>query len=219
MRDLAFFISWTCYGQWLHGDRRGSVDVEHNVYGQPWLPADSERWRGAREQMNQPPYALDAARRRLVLQAIREVCAHRRWILHAVHVRWSHIHVVVSGDQAPERMMNDFKAYASRALNAASLDGPPRKRWTRHGSTRHIDAEAHLAAAVHYVLHEQGEPMERWPETEAAHPATIIRALAYPVVGPTTTGNGDASPHRAVTTSPRRRGTAPARRPVAAPRR
>jgi len=33
-------------------------------------------------------------------------------------------------------VMNDFKAYASRWRNRMGLDGPNRKRWARHGSTR-----------------------------------------------------------------------------------
>jgi hypothetical protein len=64
-------------------------------------------------------------------------------------------------------MMNDFKAYASRALNKAGFDTPNRKRWTRHGSTRYINDESYLAAAINYVLNKQGEPMERWPESAA----------------------------------------------------
>jgi REP element-mobilizing transposase RayT len=164
VRDIAYFISWTCYGQWLHGDRRGSVDPENNEFGRPWLPPDSSRRQEEHELSSQPPYELDAPRRRVVLRAIREVCAHRGWTLHAAHVRKLHVHVVVSGDRDPDHMMNDFKAYASRALNAAGFDSPDRKRWTRHGSTRHIDDPRHLAAAVNYVLNMQGEPMERWPE-------------------------------------------------------
>lgn len=164
MRDIAFFLSWTCYGQWLHGDERGSVDESHNEFGLPWLSADAERYQEERAKMSQLPYEMDAPRRRLVLQSIREVCAYRGWTLHAVHVRARHIHVVVSGNQTPDRMMNDLKSYASRALNTANLDPPQRKRWTRHGSTRHIDDEHYLAAAVNYVLHKQGTPMERWPE-------------------------------------------------------
>jgi len=141
-----------------------SVDETHKEFGFPWLSADAERHQDERERMSQPSYDLDAPRRRLVLQSIRDVCAYRGWTLHAVHVRARHVHVVVSGNQTPDRMMNDFKSYASRALNTANFDTPQRKRWTRHGSTRHIDDERHLAAVVHYVLHKQGEPMERWPE-------------------------------------------------------
>src|SRR5438128_6581346 len=115
--------------------------------------------------MIEPDYAMDAARRSVLLAAVREVCAFRRWTLHAVHVRASHVHVVVSGAQTPERMMNDFKAYGSRALNKAGFDKPDCRRWSRHGSTRYINNERYLAAAINYVLNKQSEPMARWPES------------------------------------------------------
>ena len=157
-------ISWTCYGQWLHGDTRGSVDVEHNDVGEPFLSPGREAFAQEAASLAHPPYRMDAARRRVVLGAIRGVCRHRGWTLHAVHVRALHVHVLVSGAQTPERMMNDFKAYASRALNAAGFDRPDERRWTRHGSTRYVNGEAYRAAAAHYVLEKQGEPMERWPD-------------------------------------------------------
>jgi hypothetical protein len=40
MHAITAFISWTCYGQWLHGAARGSVDPEHNIVDMPWLPPD-----------------------------------------------------------------------------------------------------------------------------------------------------------------------------------
>jgi REP element-mobilizing transposase RayT len=164
MHLIHALITWTCYGQWLHGTERGSVDPEHNVPDTPFLPTDPDREASEREHMTQPAYEMDAPRRRVVLTAIRDVCLHRGWTLHAAHVRARHVHVVVSGMQTPERMMNDFKAYVSRALNAAGFDTPTRKRWTRHGSTKYINDESYLAAAVNYVLEEQGQNMERWPE-------------------------------------------------------
>ncbi len=109
--------------------------------------------------MDQPAYQLDAPRRNLVLRAIQDVCAHRRWRLLAAHVRSSHVHVVVTADHPPEKVMNDFKAYTSRALNAAGIDSPGRKRWSRHGSTQYLNNEGGVAGAVDYVLRRQGEPM------------------------------------------------------------
>ena len=35
---LAYFITFRCYGTWLHGDERGSVDRFHNIYGMPFIP-------------------------------------------------------------------------------------------------------------------------------------------------------------------------------------
>lgn len=40
---LAYFISITCYGTWLHGDQRGSIDRRHNLHGTAVLAADPAR--------------------------------------------------------------------------------------------------------------------------------------------------------------------------------
>ncbi|MGH2524913.1 MAG: transposase, partial [Anaerolineales bacterium] len=118
---LAYFITFVCYGTWLHGDERGSVDREHNLPGTPYLSPDAERARAEQELMDQPPYELDRQRREVVLKTIQEVCAHRGWSLLAAHVRSNHVHVVVQAVAKPEKVMNDFKAYASRRLNEAGL--------------------------------------------------------------------------------------------------
>lgn len=98
----------------------------------------------------------------MVLDAIVGVCRHRDWTLLAAHARSNHVHVVVAAESAPERMLNDFKAYASRALGAAKLDDPRQIRWARHGSTRWLLTAEEVEAAVRYVVHGQGAPMAVW---------------------------------------------------------
>ena len=78
--------------------------------------------------MTQPPYVLDEPARAVVLEAIKEVCTHRRWILLAAHVRTNHVHMILEADARPEKAMNDFKSYASRSLNRVEPDGAHRKR-------------------------------------------------------------------------------------------
>jgi REP element-mobilizing transposase RayT len=163
-QPLAFFISFTTYGAWLHGKDHGSVDVEHNQHETPFLSADPLQEAENRSAMAQPAFFLDAPRRAVVLAAIREVCNHRRWHLLACHVRTTHVHLIVHADAAPEKVMNDCKAYASRRLTEAGLDDRTRKRWTRHGSTKYIWDENYLGNAIHYVLHRQGEPMETYQD-------------------------------------------------------
>ncbi len=109
--------------------------------------------------MSQLAYSLDAVRRNTVLEAIQQVCAHRGWCLLAAHVRSTHVHTVVEAEAPPERIMNDFKAHASRWLNRLNLDDRARKRWTRHGSTRWLWKPAHVSAAIDYVVAGQGEAM------------------------------------------------------------
>lgn len=55
--------------------------------------------------------------------------------------------------------MNALKAYASRELNRTAMEEPNRRRWARHGSTRYLWTSNMIAAAIRYVLCEQGMPM------------------------------------------------------------
>ena len=79
----------------------------------------------------------------------------------AAHLRSNPVHTVVEAEAEPERVMNDFKAWASRALTR--LDGGAgRKRWARHGSTRRLWNAGDVTSAVKYVAEEQGQPMSRY---------------------------------------------------------
>ena len=94
-----------------------------------------------------------------MLETIKNVCSHGGWTLLAAHVRTNHVHAVVEAEVKPEKVMNDFKSYASRSLNRSGFGGPNRKRWGRHGSTRWLWKDEEVHAAIRYVVDEQGEPM------------------------------------------------------------
>ena len=156
---MRYFITFACYGGHLHGDESGSVDRHNNLPGGRLLEADPERVSAERQSMNQAPYLLDRVSRAVVLQALREVCLHRGWGMLAAHVRTNHVHAVVEAEVRPEKIMNDFKSYASRSLNRLRSDGSDRKRWARHGSTRWLWNDHDVQEAIRYVVEKQGEPM------------------------------------------------------------
>jgi REP element-mobilizing transposase RayT len=156
---MRYFITFACYGGHLHGDESGSVDRRHNLSGSRFLEADPARAAAERQGMKQAPYLLDRESRMAVLEALREVCSHRGWSLLAAHVRTNHVHVVVEAEAQPEKVMNDFKSYASRGLNRLGGDGSDRKRWARHGSTRRLWKDQDVRDAIQYVVEAQGEPM------------------------------------------------------------
>jgi len=149
-KPLAYFLSWTCYGTWLHGDARGSADDLHNVRGTPYLAPDPARQRHEAGLMKHDPVTLSSEARRLVEETIRAHCEIRQWRLLAVNVRSNHLHFVVDCDGriAPEDAMEQFKAWATRKLRERAF-------WTEHGSTRWINHEAGLLAAIDYVLNRQ----------------------------------------------------------------
>jgi REP element-mobilizing transposase RayT len=162
-RPLAYFLTFTCYGTWLHGDERGSVDREHSAPGTPVLPPDAVRRASEQEDLDQPPYLLDQARRQATLHALCEIARRKGWMLYAAHVRSNHIHLVVTAEGAPERILNDIKTAVSRRLNKSFPAERDRTRWTRHGSTRYLWTEEAVAEKMRYVLEGQGEPLERYP--------------------------------------------------------
>ena len=156
---MRYFITFSCYGGHLHGDESGSVGRRHNLHGGRVLETDPDRVSVERQAMDQSPCLLDFESRAVVLQALQEVCLHRSWGLLAAHVRTNHVHVVVEAEVRPEKIMSDFKSYASRAVNRLGHDGSDRKRWARHGSTRWLWKDQHVQEAIRYVGEEQGEPM------------------------------------------------------------
>ena len=156
---MIYLITFACYGRHLHGDRAGSVDRQHNLPGSRLIEADPKRVVAELQKMDQPPYGMDRRRREVVLAALLERCRQQNWALLAAHVRTNHVHIVVEAEARPERVMNDAKSYASRCLNRMGLDGPARKRWARHGSTRWLWRPEHISAAIRYVIDEQGDAM------------------------------------------------------------
>jgi REP element-mobilizing transposase RayT len=160
VKPLAYFITWTTYGTWLHGDARGWVQS-----GEPGIqPPDNARIESARQRMTDEAVLLDVAQRQIIEQVIREHCRIRGWMLHAASVRGNHVHVVVTADVAPEDAMKQFKAWGSRRLSdysrlparSASEGRDGRKRWwTEHGSTKWINDETYLQNAIRYVNERQ----------------------------------------------------------------
>src|SRR5437773_2382568 len=113
---LAYLITFRCYGTWVHGDERGSMDRKHNVYGSPKIAPNQSLQRSDIGQLRHAPVMLDARKRLIVEQAIREVCDYRRYVLRAINVRTNHVHSVVTALQEPEPLLEAFKSYSTRAL-------------------------------------------------------------------------------------------------------
>jgi REP element-mobilizing transposase RayT len=153
----AYLITFRTYGTWMPGDERGSVDRRYqNRFGTSKIAASDEKVRRREGLLKHKPFLLGLAERVIVEKAIREVCRVRGYVLIALNVRTNHVHIVVSSAGAPERVMDSFKAYATKALRTAGLATIEQSIWSRHGSTRYLWAEEHVAAAVEYVDNGQG---------------------------------------------------------------
>ena len=157
---LAYLITFRCYGTWLHGDERGSIDRFHNQYQTPYASPDINRKKYNEVKLNHKPVKLDATQRNAVEDAIREVCDHRIWFLNAINVRTNHIHAVVSTNGIKsERALNAFKSYATRKMRERNCWNYDHSPWSDKGSRRYLWNERSIELAIDYVINGQGDEL------------------------------------------------------------
>jgi REP element-mobilizing transposase RayT len=163
---IAVFITFRCYGTWLHGDERKSVDRHHNKYGSPRIQPKTA-WRKYNEsKLKHEPVRLNAVQRRAIEKAIRESCLKRGWILYALNVRTNHVHIVVSiGKNKPQSALIAFKANATRQMREDGCWDHEHTPWAEKGSRRLLWNEKSIVEACDYVVNSQGDELpdfDRW---------------------------------------------------------
>lgn len=161
--DRYWFLTWTTYGSWLPGDKRGFTDAEHKSPGTPTAAPNPALQSFAKQQMKGPVVFLTRLHATSLLTQFQETVRYRNWLLSAVAVMPTHIHLIVgvSNDPEPSKILSDFKSYGSRALN--SKFGKPQSGtwWTQSGSKRRL-SDAHSVEATVDYLRNQPSPLLIW---------------------------------------------------------
>jgi hypothetical protein len=144
---LAWYLTWTTYGTWLHGDSRGSYLGHRPIPPNPELEADM------RASLAGDPVYLTDAQRTIVHDALLAECPVEGWIVHAINVRTNHVHIVVSANRDGDKVRSRLKAIASDALSTAAglpmagSDG--RRRWrTEKGNVVAVEVERGLEESL-----------------------------------------------------------------------
>ena len=144
---LAYFITFTLHGSWLHGDERGSYRR-----GGKYIAPDQELYQQKRSITNQAMTFISNEQREVIENAIIEICRLKQWHLHEVNVRTNHVHLVVTAkEMIPERVMADLKARATFRMRKAGFLTTDQKLWTEHGSTVYLFTENNFLRACEYV--------------------------------------------------------------------
>ena len=162
---LAYLLTFRTYGTRHHGDDRGSVGRKYfNEYNAPKMKPSERLAATERSAQNFPAFVLIPEARQVVADAIAEVCKHREYLLHGLNVRSNHAHAVVSDDGPPEKIVEAFKSYSTRALRSNGFADRETKVWARHCSTRYLWKPSSVEAAIHYCLYFQGDEFPSFDE-------------------------------------------------------
>ena len=150
---LGYHLTFHPYGTWLPGDERGWT--ERGGDGSRREP--NRQLEGiAREGLLGPPLRFDERQRSVVDRTIIAVGAHRGWRLHALVVHSDHVHLVVTPEVAPERVVSTLKSWSTRRLREEELVAETARVWARHGSTRYLGDERRMVVAIEYVIRQGG---------------------------------------------------------------
>ncbi|HLD84864.1 MAG TPA: transposase [Coxiellaceae bacterium] len=155
-RPLAYFLTFTTYGTWLHGDNRTSVIRKTKNEAARQISPHLKLFNMMQHHLKENSYEMTRDERNIVLNTIKTSCKINRWFLHALHVRSNHVHAVIDADQLPEYIAGKFKANASRELKQLPKNQSRQKFWTRHASTQYLWSEHDMHFAMQYVIEQQG---------------------------------------------------------------
>jgi REP element-mobilizing transposase RayT len=172
--DRFWFFTWRTYGTWLPGSTgfvgnyvttRGERRTD-NLPGQPTAEPMPALEQFARNSLRTPPVYLADIHANAVLNQLHETARYRGRQLDAVSILKDHIHLIFGtpGDPDPSEMLEDWKCYASRAMNKLIGWKPPAPRpkwWAIGGSKRILRTESRRVAAMRYVR-DQDMPLVLW---------------------------------------------------------
>ena len=154
---LAYFFTFRCYGTWLHGDERGSIDRFHNVYNSLRITANPQWQQYNAQIMKHETVELNAKQRAAVEQSVRENCRLREWLLHSISVRTNHVHVVASiGNTKADSALVALEANATKQMRENGCWQFEHSPWAKNGSKKRLWNERHLEQANDYVINGQG---------------------------------------------------------------
>ena len=147
---LAWYLTWTTYGSWLHGDASGSHGNRR-----PLRP-DADLKAAMHAEMTETAVVLTTDQRAMAGTAIAKICSEHRWPIHALNMRTNPVHIVLSAPAAADDVRRRVKAVASAALS--DMAGLPmagkngrRRWWTEKGNKVPLEDDRARDEIVTYV--------------------------------------------------------------------
>jgi len=141
---IGYMATWTTYGTWLPGDKRGYV----NNKGQT-LPGDKEVLQKNRERQKAPTVKLNKREKKIAQQVILDEANKIGHKIIALAVCTNHIHLLAEPhQQSIEKIIGRYKSITTRTFWEHGRKG---KIWTRGFDKQFCFTTKELTARTKYV--------------------------------------------------------------------
>ncbi|MCK4914147.1 MAG: transposase [Planctomycetes bacterium] len=140
---IGYMLTWTTYGTWLQGDKRGYVK------NGKILPQNNLLLQSNLKEMKYPAAKFNAEHRAVVHQAILDKAKEIRQRIYAVAVCSNHVHIVAEHiNESIEKVVSFYKNAARLALRSNGFNG---RIWTKGFDKRFCFNQNELEKKIKYV--------------------------------------------------------------------
>ena len=140
---VGYMVTWTTYGTWLQGDKRGYVK-DGKV-----LPGDERILGICKDLQKEPPVKLKKQEKAIIREAILNEAERIGQKLEALVICTNHVHLAVrSCDKSIERIVSMYKSVSTRALRSCGQVG---RIWTKGFNKRFCFTQHDLERKIAYV--------------------------------------------------------------------
>ncbi|MGC8542077.1 MAG: transposase [Phycisphaerae bacterium] len=157
---FALFLTWTTYGTWLPGDKRGYVsntlkpdgryETKNNRVSTPYDAESVATYAAAQAAQKYDAVWLTAAQAQVAAQALCAAAQDRDWQIVRAAIMSNHVHVLTTGCPNDAAMvLRIYKGVSSAKISAAH--GKAVRWWTHGGSQRYLNDAAGIAAVERYI--------------------------------------------------------------------
>jgi len=140
---IGYMITWTTYGSWLQGDKRGYVK------NGTILPANDKLKTANQKQQKFQAVKLDSSQKHIVRKAILQEAQRINQEISAIAVCSNHVHIVAKvSSESIEQIVHRYKRLSTFVLRKAGLDG---KVWSKGFDKRFCFTDKDIEQKVKYV--------------------------------------------------------------------
>jgi REP element-mobilizing transposase RayT len=142
-KTTGYMVTWTTYGSWLQGDKRGYVKDGKTREENAQLERQN---RGAQRQAT---VKLTKANREIIKGAIADEAKRLNQKVYAIAVYSSHVHLVLDYDK--REIGELIRSYKNAAYFALRKNGFAGRVWTRGYDIRYCFDDESLKKRIDYV--------------------------------------------------------------------